>query len=530
MDYSTGKVISIFVIAAALSVLGAWLLAWRFRVAMRVLMSRPVGVRTAAYPAPAPLPTPSTAPAALSAADNRRAGWRLAALLVALSALIALTSAALGLGLMFENLVTPGRTLTMAFAFLWPVIPALGLMWRWSRLRVVGALLLWCVLAFPVLSWRSIEARPAAELIVFLALQIGPTILLVALLCMGNATRAIAPWLLPPLLVLVWASHVGMDILSVMAEQPPAWLHALTAFIDTFESMLLTNTVFLLVLLLFIGLPWVLVWWPLKWLARKLAAAYSRQWISELMVLFTAVWGIFSLDKAIDWGNTHGLGGAAMLLPLLWIPLVMVLVRRLRRPPVGRPPTLLVLRVFQRDRAMRKLFDTVIERWRLSGNTLLIAGTDLLERTLDAGDIFDFLDRRLNERFILSADQIPARLAAFELEPDAEGRHRVNECYCHDSTWRETLAALLARSDVVLMDLRSFQRRNEGCSFELGELARAPRLARVVLLTDAQTDRAAAQAAVAAASASRFVWLDAAHVNRAKRREVLNALFVATSN
>ena len=44
----------------------------------------------------------------------------------------------------------------------------------------------------------------------------------------------------------------------------------------------------------------------------------------------------------------------------------MVLVRRLRRTPVGRRPTLLVVRVFQRDRAMRALFDTVIERWRLS--------------------------------------------------------------------------------------------------------------------------------------------------------------------
>jgi hypothetical protein len=79
--------------------------------------------------------------------------------------------------------------------------------------------------------------------------------------------------------------------------------------------------------------------------------------------------------------------------------------------------------------------------------------TDLLERTLDAGDIFDFLDGRLAKRFILSADQIPARLAGFELDPDAEGRHRVNECYCHDSTWRDTLAALLARSDVVLMGI-----------------------------------------------------------------------------
>lgn len=334
---------------------------------------------------------------------------------------------------------------------------------------------------------------------------------------MGNATRAIAPWLLPPLLVLVWGSFIGLDLLGLLVEQRSSWLFGdtLAGWVNTFERMLVYNA---LLILLFIALPWVLAWWPLKWLARKLAAAYSRQWLSELLVLFTAVWGISLLDKAIGLGNKMGLGGAAMLLPLLWIPLVMVLVRR----PVGRPPTLLVLRVFQRDRAMRALFDTVIERWRLSGNTLLIAGTDLLERTLDAGDIFTFLDGRLTERFILSADQIPARLAAFELEPDAEGRHRVNECYCHDSTWRDTLAVLLARSDVVLMDLRSFQRRNEGCNFELGELAR------VVVLTDAQTDHAVAQSAAAAAPTGRFVWLDATHVDRAKRREVLNTLFVAT--
>ena len=172
---------------------------------MRVLTSRPVAAPTAAYLAPTPSPAALTAPVPLSAADNRRAGRRLAALLVALSALISFTSAALWLGLAFDNLATPGRTLTMAFVFLWPVIPALGLMWRWSRLRVLGGLVLWSLFAFQLLSWRMIEARPAGETILFLALQIGPTILLVALLCMGNATRAIAPWLLPPLLVLVWA-------------------------------------------------------------------------------------------------------------------------------------------------------------------------------------------------------------------------------------------------------------------------------------------------------------------------------------
>ena len=123
------------------------------------------------------------------------------------------------------------------------------------------------------------------------------------------------------------------------------------------------------------------------------------------------------------------------------------------------------------------------------------------------------------------ADQIPARVAAFKFKPDAEGRHRVNACYCHDNTWRDTFAALLALSDVVLMDLRSFQRRNEGSNFELRELARTPHLTRVVLLIDNQTDRAAAQAATDGARADRFVWLDATRINRAKRREVLNALF-----
>jgi hypothetical protein len=523
MDYFIGKLIGSFVLAAALSVLGAWLLAWRFRAAMRALMARPVGPSTAASPAPTLPPATLTAPAPLSAADNRRAGWRLAALLVALSALIALTGAALWLGLVNKDSVTPVRTLTLAFAYLWPVIPVLGLIWRWSRARVIGALLLWCLLAFAVLSWRMIETRPAGEMILFLALEIGPTILLVALLCMGNATRAIAPWLLPPLFVLLWAAFTGLDLLARMVR--PEWLFfdALAAWLTTVDrtlqyNALAQNALLVLILLLFMALPCVLAWWPLKWMTRKLAAAYSRQWLSEVLVLFTVVWGISLLDKAIT------LGDAAMLLPLLWIPLAMVVVRRMRHP-VGRPPTLLVLRVFQRDRAMRVLFDTVVERWRLSGNTLLIAGTDLLERTLGADDIFTFLDGRLAERFIFSVDQLPARLAALKLEPDVEDRYRVNECYCHDSTWRDTLAALLARSDVVLMDLRSFQRRNEGCTFELGELARAPRLARVVLLTDAQTDHAAAREAAAAAPAGRFLWLDAANADSAKRGQVLNALF-----
>jgi hypothetical protein len=193
---------------------------------------------------------------------------------------------------------------------------------------------------------------------------------------------------------------------------------------------------------------------------------------------------------------------------------------------MAAPPVLLVLRVFKQDANVSALFEDVVERWRAVGNTVLIAGTDLVDQTLDAADLFDFIDGRLATRFVRSAHEVPQRLAAFDWAPDAEGRYRVNECYCHDSTWQAALAALVQRADLVLMDLRGFQAHNTGCRFELGAVARAPRLRRVVVLTDPSTDRATAQADAAAAPDGRFVWveLSAQAARRSAARRVIAAL------
>ena len=74
------------------------------------------------------------------------------------------------------------------------------------------------------------------------------------------------------------------------------------------------------------------------------------------------------------------------------------------------PPTLLVLRVFQQEAQARSLFDAIVERWRLSGNAVMIAGTDLADRTIDADDIFQFLDRRLSERFVAGPADVARRI------------------------------------------------------------------------------------------------------------------------
>lgn len=519
MEYSTGKLVSIFIFGVAASCIGAWVIAYRYRKAMQRLMRAPAAGASAVTVSPVLVSPPPSRPVTL--ADNRRAGMRLTLVLIGVSCLIALSSAALWMSVaMPEDPFSPKRVATVALLHLWPVIPAIGLMWRWSRWRLLGALLLWCVFCFFIFLWRSIEPRPL-QLLYGMAVEIGPTLVLVALILMGSATRAVAPWLLLPFTGLVWASHVGLDVLAVMIERHSPILLGLISWLpDGWLSVFFVGLGFAL-------LPWLLAWWPLKRFARALGRAYARKRLSELMVVFTTVWAFSLVERALTSASSAGLWSLALFLPLLWIPLVMLPYAKLHRQP-GRPPTLLVLRVFQRDQQVQALFDHVIERWRLSGNTVMIAGTDLAIRTLDADDIFTFLDGRLRERFIRTRAEVGPRLAAFDLLPDADGRYRVNECYCHDTTWQDALNALVSQSDVVLMDLRGFQAHNAGCLFELATLAQAGRNLRVIVLTDGQTDRAAATAAVGQVTSGRFVWIDASRVDGAKRRQVLANLFGST--
>jgi hypothetical protein len=56
------------------------------------------------------------------------------------------------------------------------------------------------------------------------------------------------------------------------------------------------------------------------------------------------------------------------------------------------------------------------------------------------------------------------------------------------------------------------------------------RIGHVVVLTDAQTDRAVAEMDVQDAPAGRIRWIDASRIDARKQRETLAALFVAPTN
>ncbi|MDH5539951.1 MAG: hypothetical protein OEY03_11160, partial [Rhizobacter sp.] len=271
-----------------LALLSAAWLARRYRSTMRRLMSAPRagGTQDAASSSAAPhahaqanLPLADALP--VSARDNRRAGLRLALLLVGLSALLALSTAALLLHVVMDDMAfSLRRLLVLGLAYLWPVIPALALLWRWSRWRLIGTMLLWFVLSYFVLLAQAIAPDPAQTL-AFLGFAIGPALLIVGAVCMGGATRAIAPWLLLPMIGLVWASMSGIDVIAQVVDDPPGWFIALAESIGAYPTMGL-----------FALAPWLIAWWPLKRRGRWLAQAYTRKWLSELMVLFTATWGI----------------------------------------------------------------------------------------------------------------------------------------------------------------------------------------------------------------------------------------------
>jgi hypothetical protein len=518
VGYSNGKLLFIFVVGVAFSALGAWIIAARYRAAVRVLMSRVAsGVEpgvAALAPVVAAMPGPAAA-ASATLAENRHAGTRLTLALVALSALVATSGAALQLS---DAVGYAGwslkRLAVLAAVQLWPVLPALAIVWRWSRLRLFVAFVAFLLASYLLLWWRSDPVEPA-QLLRYIGLEVGLPMLLIAPLCLGASTRAIAPWLLPPMLIVAWSSIVGIDVLAYFVARRAAWLGSLGAAVGSDA-----------VVVLFAVAPWLVAWWPLRALGRLLARAYASRSVSELSVQFSAVWAVQMIFVALGAAGDRGIGAIVMLLPLLCLPLGFAALARWRSP-VRPPATLLVLRVFQHDAAVLDLFDRVVERWRLTGNTLLIAGTDLIDRTLDAGDVLTFLDRRLDERFVSSPADVEVRVAEFDLQPDLEGRFRINECYCHDSTWRAAFAALAARSDVVLMDLRGFQARNEGCRHELASLAAGGRVGRVVLLVDAATDRASAEAAVEGASAKRFAWVDAGPRGRFDADRLLARLFAA---
>ncbi len=95
---------------------------------------------------------------------------------------------------------------------------------------------------------------------------------------------------------------------------------------------------------------------------------------------------------------------------------------------------------------------------------------------------------KIGNRFIDDPQTLDIRISNMDLQPDPDGRFRVNDFFCYDHTWRTVLSRLVDESDAVLMDLRGLSTHNAGAIFEVSELIDVMPLEQIVFVVDDTTD------------------------------------------
>lgn len=227
----------------------------------------------------------------------------------------------------------------------------------------------------------------------------------------------------------------------------------------------------------------------LVWLLERRHFSEQSLGSALCLVLLAVALVIFQTpDKADEVRAAH------VLAPLLWplasfgaYALALALMPGRGRGS-GPGPQLLVLRVFSTDQRKHVLLDAVQARWRFLGPVHQIGGPDLVAMNVDPYEAAMYLSYRMHWLFLPSALGPAALQAQLDGLPCRDGRHRINEVFCFNTAWRQTVEQLMLSSDAIVLDVRGMGAQREGTSYEIGRLAECGLLARVVAIGDADTD------------------------------------------
>ena len=225
------------------------------------------------------------------------------------------------------------------------------------------------------------------------------------------------------------------------------------------------------------------------WLLKRIRRSYQRKTMSDQSLSVDAIWLLYGSFYAMI--LAFGGPGWSLLAVVAFVlfKIAARIANKFFQPHNSVGPALLVLRVFSLGRRSERLFEAVTKRWRHLGIVQLIAGTDLASSTVAPHQFLAFLSGKLHRMFIDGEAAIDRAMRELDNRRDADGRFRNNDFYCHADTWQQVLSRLVAGTDVVLMDLRSFSNINNGCLFEINELINAVPLRRLVFVIDSTTDR-----------------------------------------
>ena len=230
---------------------------------------------------------------------------------------------------------------------------------------------------------------------------------------------------------------------------------------------------------------------PLGWIViSKIRRRYEAKRFSDQVIIFDSIWLFQTLllchELFLEAGYRGwvGLGAFGLYKFIALVSLLPLAAAASQR----QPARLLLLRVFGFRRRTQRFFDMLGARWRYAGPIQLIAAPDLASRSIDPAKFLEFLGGGLHRRFLIELSDLDQRLAEFDDRPDPDGRYRVNELFCGDDAWREAVRRLMTKNDLVVMDLRGFSPKNQGCIFELQSLIDLVAVGRTVLLVDESTN------------------------------------------
>lgn len=388
------------------------------------------------------------------------------------------------------------RFLWLLSCYAWPTALTVGLIVATTTRQRVAVGLAYLLMLFAFAGWGLVRnpSLSALDIARFWAITNLPaTLLLFAFL--HRRIRAVGPLVLAFMVVAV----IGAQVAISLAGQSEATLRAV---IEVGSLLGLDGVqIFWGLMLAGAALAGLVGWQALKWLGRRHVARHS----SDQTLTLEAMWLLFAVVQTVSFAF-EGLAwmAAGVVAFAAW---KLVTTAGFRLAGLGQAtapaavrhggdgagqagaPALLLLRVFALGARSERLFDALGKRWLRIGNIDMIAGPDLVTTAVEPHEFLDFVGGRLSRQFVRDEADLARRFAARALGPDPDGRHRVNEFFCHDDTWRPTMLRLAQAADVVLMDLRGFTPQNQGCRYELQQLLDFVPLERVLVLIDADAPR-----------------------------------------
>src|ERR1051325_7805556 len=380
------------------------------------------------------------------------------------------------------------RAIVILYVFCWPIVPTICLLLVVPRGRtllacaayVAAGLLVLVILPAAIqytLGWAgSISLHNAVSFLQFLAMQAWLPLLII-LVTSGRRIRSITPLVLAGLLLFSFGNFAaGYALIAAMD------FGAVSNVVLSWGAQVGSTAWYLLA-----ALPTGYVCWRgLRWLSRQ----YERKAFSDAQLLIDAWWLIIAFNFSLFLIHDFGWLGIVGLSGFAAFRAVDAAGLRLWPFDDARPSNRrhMLLRVFGFQRRTEKLFDIVAQRWRWVGSVRMIAGTDLATRIIAPADLISFVGGRLRQLFVSRDDASLQRLDKLDDLRDPDGRYRVNKLYCHQDSWQPALQHLLAKAEFVLMDLRGFSENNQGCLFELQQIAQQELLGRSIFVVDDTTD------------------------------------------